>query len=76
MFNARVEPVTTKPFFWEAFILPEGRPLRLGRPEVGGRVLFNCAGRLKPARSAWCSSSMCSIAIDTATICLLPGDGA
>jgi hypothetical protein len=35
--------VTTKPFFWEAFILPEGRPLRLGRPEAGGRVLFNCA---------------------------------
>ena len=72
--------MTTKPFFWEAFILPDGRPLRLGRPEAGGRALFNCAdvmwGRLKPAMSAWCDRSMCSIAIDTATIRLLRGDGA
>jgi hypothetical protein len=72
----------TKLFFWQAFILPEGRPaepLRLGRPEAGGRVLFNCADVMrgvKPARLAWCSSSMCSIAIDAATIRLLPGGGA
>jgi len=73
--------VTTKPFLREAFILAQRRPaepLRFGRREAGGRVLFNCADvkrvRLKPARS--CPSSMCSIAIDTATIRLLPGDGA
>jgi hypothetical protein len=77
--STRVETVTTKPFFWDAFILPEGRPAeppRLGQPEAGGPVLFNCADvmRGREARKVgMCSSSMRSVAIDAGTIRLLPG---